>query len=103
MRGRVNSPTFVLVKRYKLKTSSRGGSASGGKNYKLAFHIDCYRIKKPKELLNLGLREILADPKNMVLIEWAGTVAKYLSHPLTIYFKPGISSGERILVMKTPR
>jgi len=61
VRKKITSPTFVITKSYKLKA----------KSYKIAYHIDCYRIRKPKELLSLGLREILGNPKNIILIEWA--------------------------------
>lgn len=98
IRARVNSPTFILIKRYKLKTSSKGGSASGRKNYNLAFHIDCYRIKKPKELLDLGLREILSDPQNIVLIEWAERISRTLPKSAKkIRFGYGTKEKERVL------
>lgn len=64
----VTSPTFVIMKSYKLKT----------KNYKLAYHIDCYRLKNSEELLSLGFAEILADTKNTILIEWADRVRDIL-------------------------
>ncbi|NCO15556.1 MAG: tRNA (adenosine(37)-N6)-threonylcarbamoyltransferase complex ATPase subunit type 1 TsaE, partial [Parcubacteria group bacterium] len=48
------------------------------KNYKQAYHIDCYRIKKADELLKLGLREVLENPQNIVLIEWAEKIKKIL-------------------------
>ena len=42
------------------------------------FHIDCYRIQKPKELLDLGFKEIISNPKNIVVIEWADRVKKIM-------------------------
>lgn len=68
VKGRVNSPTFVLIKRYKLKT----------KTYKLAFHIDCYRVKKSAGLSSLGLKEIFSNPKNIVLVEWPERLGRIL-------------------------
>lgn len=68
VKPKITSPTFVLIKNYKLKT----------KNYKLAYHIDCYRIKKPKELLKLRLKELLNSPQNIVLIEWAEKIKRIL-------------------------
>jgi len=68
IKKKITSPTFVIAKNYKLKT----------KNYKQAYHIDCYRIKKADELLKLGLREVLENPQNIVLIEWAEKNKKIL-------------------------
>lgn len=61
IRQRLTSPTFVLIKKY-------------GNLY----HIDCYRLNNPKELLDLDFKEIIANPKNIVLIEWAEKVRKIL-------------------------
>lgn len=86
--GPITSPTFVIMKSYKLKT----------KNYKLAFHIDCYRLKNPQELLSLGFAKILADTKNIVLIEWADKVQDILpSETIWIDFSHGGTERERII------
>ena len=73
IRGRITSPTFVLIKKYKLKCSRLHASC-----FMTAYHIDCYRIKKPSELLKLGLKEILENPQNIVLIEWAEKIRRAL-------------------------
>lgn len=89
VRGALTSPTFVLIKKYKIsKTKFQINSKNQElnnqnhqpetKNYKFAYHVDAYRIKKPAELLHLGLKEILADPQNIVLIEWAEKIKKLL-------------------------
>lgn len=57
---KVKSPTFLLIKSYALRS----------KSYVLLYHIDCYRIHDPKELVSVGLQDILSDPHHMVLIEW---------------------------------
>ncbi|MEK9173051.1 MAG: tRNA (adenosine(37)-N6)-threonylcarbamoyltransferase complex ATPase subunit type 1 TsaE [Patescibacteria group bacterium] len=68
VRGRVNSPTFVLMKRFKLRDS----------RFTNAYHIDCYRVKKSAELSSLGLKEIFSDPKNIVLVEWPERIKNIL-------------------------
>jgi tRNA threonylcarbamoyladenosine biosynthesis protein TsaE len=55
------SPTFVIMKRF-------------GNFY----HIDCYRINKPEEILELGWKEIIKNPKNIVAVEWSEKIKKYL-------------------------
>lgn len=57
----IQSPTFLLMKRYPLR-------ASFFKNF---WHVDCYRIDNPKELDAIGFKKIAKDPKNIILVEWA--------------------------------
>jgi tRNA threonylcarbamoyladenosine biosynthesis protein TsaE len=64
----VTSPTFVILKSYKLQT----------KNYKLLVHIDAYRLESGNELRKLGFEEILSDSENLVLVEWPERVADIL-------------------------
>lgn len=88
VRPKITSPTFVLIKRYKIKNLK----------FKNVYHIDCYRIKKPRELLKLGLREILADPQNVVLIEWAEKIEKALpKNSIWIKFEHGKKENQRTI------
>jgi len=64
----VNSPTFLIFKTYQLQTT----------NYKLLIHVDAYRLKSSDELKKLRFDELLSDPKNLILIEWADKVADLL-------------------------
>ena len=68
IKAHVTSPTFVLLKNYKLQTT----------NYKLLFHIDAYRLRNHRDLIPLGIKEIMADPRNIILIEWSDRVKKIL-------------------------
>ncbi|TSC74810.1 MAG: UPF0079 ATP-binding protein [Parcubacteria group bacterium Gr01-1014_44] len=68
VKEKILSPTFVLIKNYRLRTI----------NYKLLCHIDAYRLKNHRDLVPLGIKEILADPQNIVLIEWSDRVEKIL-------------------------
>ena len=65
IKERITSPTFVILKRYKTQASS-------------FYHIDCYRIAKAKELIDLDFKEILSSPQNVIAIEWAERVSKIL-------------------------
>lgn len=58
---RVLSPTFIIMRRI-------------GRFY----HIDGYRIKNSKELLLLGFKKIINDPKNIVAVEWADRVSEVM-------------------------
>lgn len=78
IKSRLTSPTFVLLKKYKN-----------------LYHIDCYRLNKPKELLDLDFKEIINNPQNIVLIEWAEKVRKILpKNTIWINFKI-INQNER--------
>ncbi len=68
VKRRIISPTFLIIRPYQLRIT----------NYASAFHIDCYRLHKPQELLALGLKDLLKKPEHVVLIEWPELVKKYL-------------------------
>ena len=46
--------------------------------FKNLIHIDAYRLNNADELRNLGFADLLADPENLILIEWADKVADIL-------------------------
>lgn len=64
----VGSPTFVIMKKYPVRLPA----------YDFLFHIDAYRLKNEEELLQLGWREIIADKRNLVFIEWPEHVSKVI-------------------------
>ena len=68
IRDKILSPTFVILKNFQIPNS----------NFQHFYHIDCYRIKKPEEILALGFKEIVSDPQNIIAIEWAEKVNKTL-------------------------
>ena len=75
----VTSPTFVLMKFYEL----------GTKNWpwKKLVHIDCYRLNSATDLEKLGIKEIIADAKNLILVEWPECVRPLLATAVKIGFK----------------
>lgn len=64
----VTSPTFVLEKIYKLERA----------DFDHLIHIDAYRLESGSELLTLGWGEMMANPKNLIVIEWPERVAEVL-------------------------
>ncbi len=70
IKEKVLSPTFILVKKFEI--SKRAS------NFSHFFHIDCYRIEKPKEILGLGFKEITKKPTNIVAIEWANKIERII-------------------------
>ena len=67
IKGRVNSPTFNILKLYKI---------NGNKNVKAFCHIDAYRLHSEKDLISLGVEEFFKDNKTVTAIEWAEKVKK---------------------------
>lgn len=65
----VTSPTFVIEKIYKLPAGAR---------FSHLIHIDAYRLDRGEELLSLGWRDIIADPRNLILVEWPERVAEII-------------------------
>jgi tRNA threonylcarbamoyladenosine biosynthesis protein TsaE len=61
---KVNSPTFIIVREYEIKSMNQEAGIKG------LFHIDLYRIETRRELMSLGLHNILHNPDNIVAIEW---------------------------------
>ena len=68
IKQKIASPTFVLIKNYPLHTTQ----------YKLLYHIDAFRLRDWHDLASLGIRDVFADPQNLVLIEWAERVKPVL-------------------------
>lgn len=95
IREKILSPTFVIMKKFKI----RGNSYSNSCKFANLYHIDCYRIQKPKELIDLGFKEIISEPKNIVVIEWADRVRKIIPKTaIWIKFK-FIDKNRRMLII----
>lgn len=69
IKEKILSPTFVILKKFKI--TSRRRQKAGDKKFDNFYHIDCYRLKGPKEVLDLGFKEIISDSQNIVAVEWA--------------------------------
>ncbi len=93
VRGKIASPSFTLIKNYELRIKNYG-------KYKKIFHIDCYRIYKPKDILSIGIKEILSNSLNIVLIEWPERIKRILpSKIISIKFKHGLKENERVILI----
>ncbi len=60
----VTSPTFVIEKIYALAHPA----------FDRLIHIDAYRLERPEELRALGWDDIVSDPRNLIVVEWADRV-----------------------------
>lgn len=95
---KILSPTFVIIKKFTIpqgkKTQPR---------FKYFYHIDCYRIKKPKEMTELGFKKIISDAGNIVAIEWVNRIKKIIPKD-TIFLKfKFINEKEREIKINFPK
>lgn len=61
---RIISPTFVIVRHYKIATSHQPLAIRS------FYHIDLYRVETESDLKGIGMEEILRDKTSIKLIEW---------------------------------
>ena len=71
IKEKILSPTFVILKHFKITKNKSS-------EFKDFYHIDCYRINKPEDILELDFKEIISNPKNIVAIEWPEKIKKIL-------------------------
>jgi tRNA threonylcarbamoyladenosine biosynthesis protein TsaE len=64
---RVNSPTFIIARRYTL-----------GKKSNFLFHVDLYRLGETADIKPIGLEEFWQEKNNIVLIEWPEKIVDLL-------------------------
>jgi tRNA A37 threonylcarbamoyladenosine biosynthesis protein TsaE len=60
------------MKIYKIKKNS---------TEKNLIHIDAYRLKSSKDILDLGWKDLITHPSNIILVEWAENIKKALPKP----------------------
>lgn len=91
IKEKIISPTFVIQKRFKILNS----------RFKNFYHLDCYRIQKPEELLELGFKDIVSDPQNIIALEWADRIKKVLpKNMLWLRFEFINKNTRRIIMLK---
>jgi len=87
----VTSPTFVLMKIYDIQspvknttsTNFQTGVAGFTDKFKRLIHIDAYRLEEGSQLSALNFEQIVSDPGNLILIEWAENVKEGLPVDIT--------------------
>ena len=73
VKEKTKSPTFIIFR--KSKMADKEWNKKGFESF---YHFDVYRIHSEKEILNLGWEEIIKNPENIVLVEWADKIEKIL-------------------------
>jgi len=88
------SPTFVIMKRYKINSKLKTQNSK----IKNIYHLDAYRLHSKKDLGILGFGEIEENPKNIILIEWPERIKRAVfKNKIAIHFSYGKKENERII------
>lgn len=68
LKKNICSPTFVVLNQHHLKKDG----------IKYLYHLDAYRLKTKRDLENIAFFDIIDSLENVVIIEWADKIKKYL-------------------------
>ena len=83
VKEKIKSPTFIIFRKSKVADKKWQE-----KVFKYFYHFDVYRINSEKEIFNLGWEEIISNPENIVLVEWADKIENILpKNSVKINFK----------------
>lgn len=88
IKEKIISPTFVLIRQHPIPETN-----------KIFYHIDLYRLDSGKDLKSIGLPEVLSNPQNLVVIEWAEKATKYLPKNTVKITLEKISGNERKIIV----
>lgn len=94
VKEKILSPTYVIMKKFPIPPVTCHLSPE------TFVHIDCYRIDKPKEILDLGFKQIVSNPENIVAIEWAGRIEQILPQDCLILEFEISDKNQRKIVLK---
>lgn len=83
----LQSPTFVIYKMYDLSDGAPAGLTR-------LVHGDMYRLESAEEIERLGWSELLADPRNLILIEWPEMIRGAIPPWATSVFLGHSAGGE---------
>ena len=83
--GSAASPTFSLVNEY-----------PAGRL--VVWHVDLYRIERAAELPELGLDDVIGDPRGICIVEWADRFAVLPADHLRIELAHAQAGDRRTLV-----
>jgi len=89
VKEKITSPTFVIFKKFKLKQAGF---------FEYLYHIDCYRLSSADDLVDLDFKEIINQPTNLVVIEWAEKIKKILPAKVSWFKFEYLTEDERKIV-----
>ncbi|MCX6722450.1 MAG: tRNA (adenosine(37)-N6)-threonylcarbamoyltransferase complex ATPase subunit type 1 TsaE [Candidatus Staskawiczbacteria bacterium] len=90
IKEKILSPTFVILKHFKIKNIK----------FKNFYHLDCYRLKDEKDILELDFKNIISNPENIVAIEWPEKIKKVLPKNIVYIDFKFIDGNKREIIFK---
>lgn len=72
IKDKIISPTFVLMREHKIPNTDT-----------VFYHLDLYRLEEPIDIVNIGLKDLIQNPENIILIEWSEKLGENLPHNAT--------------------
>jgi len=102
IKEKILSPTFIIMRKFEIQNPKfETNSKTKIPKFQTFYHLDCYRIQKPKEILDLGFKEIISNSKNIVAIEWADQIRKILPKGSLILRFEWIDKKTRKILVKS--
>ena len=97
----INSPTFVLMKLYKINSKFKNQNAKLQCKIQNLVHVDAYRLNSSQELINVGIEDYLEKKNAIVVIEWGEKVKDILpKDKISVKIKFGGKKNERVIRIK---
>jgi len=96
VKERVNSPTFNILKIYKINKSNN----LLNRGVKVFCHIDAYRLESDKDLISLGISEFFNQPEVVTAIEWAEKVKKIWPKKARVIKIKSLTEKKREIIIK---
>ncbi len=90
----VSSPTFTVVREYKVPTA-------GNTKIKWLFHLDLYRIADSPEALAFGIDDYFSDKESVSLVEWPERISNILPQNTLFVELKHLSPDKRSIELKT--
>lgn len=91
IKDKILSPTFVIFKKYPIVKN---------RYFNCLYHFDCYRIESDKELDVLNFKDIVNNPKNIVIVEWSCRIKNSIPQKSLIINLSFIDEKSRCLIIK---
>jgi len=82
----IPSPTFTIMNAYPLVPPAP---------FQQLVHADLYRIEEESELIELGLIDLVRDPKQLTLVEWPELLIPYIDASLIVTIEYGVDPFHR--------
>ncbi|OGN02264.1 MAG: tRNA (adenosine(37)-N6)-threonylcarbamoyltransferase complex ATPase subunit type 1 TsaE [Candidatus Yanofskybacteria bacterium RIFCSPHIGHO2_01_FULL_43_42] len=99
IKAKIKSPTFNLMKEYKIPRNSISHIP-----YPIFLvHLDCYRVRDHRDLAILDLKSIFNSPDSIVLIEWPERISKILPKKIIRVHIDHIDKNKRKIRISKPK